>query len=150
MNLIRNLLLTGLWVALCAQKAHAQSAEKDAQQLLELRGRKLSQTPDGFLNPKPARQTQPCVVVLCDKQYLDRHEEEQPIECELRGDADINGRGSRIVRVINLPPGLNQQGWYQSGVTTIFHADAEIDDSLNQLTFPNYTDVTVSSSPRRV
>jgi len=82
------------------------------------------------------------VTVLSDKQFLDKHEEEQPVECELQGE-DLDGKAYRMVQVKGLPRGWAKQNEIESGVSTIAAQDFDIDDDTNELIVPSGAEVVV-------
>jgi hypothetical protein len=88
------------------------------------------------------KSVQACVTVLSDKQFLDKHEEEQPVECELQG-GDLDGKAYRMVQVKGLPRGWAKQNEIESGVSTIAAQDFDIDDDTNELIVPSGAEVVV-------
>jgi hypothetical protein len=75
-----------------------------------------------------------CLVLISEKEYEDGRREEQPIECELRGE-DLNGTNYKLVRIKNLKSSWARKNSIQSGVTTLFADDFMIDDSANEIVF---------------
>ena len=88
------------------------------------------------------KSVQACVTVLSDKQFLDKHKEEQPVECELQGE-DLDGKAYRMVQVSGLPPGWAKQNRIESGVSTIEAQGFDIDDDTNELIVPSGAEVVV-------
>jgi hypothetical protein len=77
----------------------------------------------------------PCVVLFSERDYADRRQEEQPIECELRGE-DINGKQYKLVRIKDLKTSWAQRNKIISGSTTLFADDSFIDETTNELVIP--------------
>jgi hypothetical protein len=77
----------------------------------------------------------PCVILLSERDYADRRKEEQPIECELRGE-DINGTQYKLVRIKDLKTSWAQRNKITSGSTTLFADDSFIDETTNELVIP--------------
>jgi hypothetical protein len=77
----------------------------------------------------------PCVVLLSERDYEDLRNEEQPIECELRGE-DINGTQYKLVRIKDLKTSWAQRNKIISGSTTLFADDSFIDETTNELVIP--------------
>ena len=88
------------------------------------------------------KSVQACVIALSEKQYLDHHEEEQPVECELQGE-DLDGKAYRMVQVSGLPPGWAKQNEIESGFSTIEAQGCDIDDDTNELIVPAGVEVVV-------
>ena len=85
----------------------------------------------------------PCVVLISDKEYLDHHVEDQPLECELRA-SDANGFS--VVKVKGKTTGWASQNAIESGVTTIFASNSVIDDDTKELIIPTGSTINVSTS----
>lgn len=85
-------------------------------------------------------------MVISDMQYEDRHDEEQPIECEMQGE-DLNGRKFKMVKIKGLPPGFAKLNNFQSGFTTLFADGSDIDDATNELLIGEGTQIQVSERP---
>jgi hypothetical protein len=81
---------------------------------------------------KKRRAKNACVVVFSEKDYEDRHEEEQPLECELRGQ-DLNGTHYNMIKIKGLKASWARKNKVKSGVTTFFAENSTIDEELNEL-----------------
>ena len=93
-------------------------------------------------------QKSPCVVVLSDKQYLDHHVEEQPLQCELQSNDVLNVKQYTMVEVKGLTTKWARKNGIESGVTTLFASNSVIDDDFSELIIP--TNVTIKVSGHRV
>lgn len=98
---------------------------------------------NGNANGRRRPLKQPCVVLLSDKQYEDKHDEDQPMECELQGD-DLDGKSYQMVTLKNLPPGFAKNHGLESGRSTLFVHGGEIDDDTHELNVPGGAEVAVS------
>lgn len=91
----------------------------------------------------PRRKTKnPCVVLISEKEYEDNREEDQPLECELQGD-DRNGGLYRMVRIHGVTTKWAKNNKLESGLSTLFAQDAEIDDESNELRIPEGSNIQV-------
>jgi hypothetical protein len=91
----------------------------------------------------PRRKTKnPCVVLISEKEYEDNREEDQPLECELQGD-DRNGGLYRMVRIHGVTTKWAKNNKLESGLSTLFAQDAEIDDESNELSIPEGSNIQV-------
>ena len=98
---------------------------------------------------KSRRQSKsPCVVVLSDKQYLDHHSEEQPVECELQADDILGEKKYKMVKVKGLGTKWAEKNKIESGVTTLFASNSVIDDDSNELIIPTGETIQVSQRDR--
>jgi hypothetical protein len=84
--------------------------------------------PNGYRRMKNS-----CLVLISEREYEGRREE-QPLECELRGE-DLNGTNYKLVRIKNLKSSWARKNSIQSGVTTLFADDFMIDESANEIVF---------------
>jgi hypothetical protein len=84
----------------------------------------------------------PCIVVISEKEYDDNHEEDQPLECELQGD-DLDGGAYQMLRVKDVTTKWAKNNKLESGLSTIFAQDAEIDDDSNELKIPKGSSIQV-------
>jgi hypothetical protein len=76
-----------------------------------------------------------CVILFAEKDYVDHRKEEQPIECELRGE-DLNGTNYKLVRIKGLKASWAEKNKVISGSTTLFADDFVIDEETNELVIP--------------
>jgi hypothetical protein len=81
------------------------------------------------------RSKKACLVLLSEKDYEDRRDEDQPLECVLQG-ADLNGTRYKKVRLAGLTTRWAHENRVKSGQSTIFSPNAEIDDSASELIIP--------------
>ena len=75
------------------------------------------------------------MVVVSEKDYEDHREEEQPLECELRGQ-DLNGTNYKTIRVKGLKSSWAKKNKVESGRTTLYAANSYIDDETDELIIP--------------
>ncbi|KAI2503879.1 Gametolysin peptidase M11 [Fragilaria crotonensis] len=78
----------------------------------------------------------PCVVILSDKEYLDHHVEDQPLECELQSTDVVKANGISVVKVKGKTTGWAKKNGIESGVTTLFASNSVIDDDTDELIIP--------------
>jgi hypothetical protein len=86
----------------------------------------------------------PCVVIFSDKEYLDRHVEEQPVECELQSTDIMNVTKYNVVKVKGMTTKWARKNAVKSGVTTLFASNSLIDDSTDELIIPTRETIKVS------
>ena len=81
------------------------------------------------------RSKKSCLVIVSEKDYEDRRDEDQPLECVLQG-ADLNGTRYKKVRLAGLTSRWAKEHRVKSGLSTLFSQNAEIDDSAGELIIP--------------
>jgi hypothetical protein len=84
------------------------------------------------------------VVVFSEKDFADRREEEQPLECELRGQ-DLNGTHFTMIKIKGLKASWAKKNKIKSGATTLFADNSTIDEETNELIINTGQAVEVSS-----
>lgn len=86
----------------------------------------------------------PCVVIISDKQYIDHHVEDQPLECELQATDIMNVTKHNVVKVKGITTKWARKNSVKSGVTTLFASNSIIDDSTDELIIPTGETIKVS------
>jgi hypothetical protein len=85
-----------------------------------------------------------CLLLTVEKDYEDhRGEEDQPLECELRGD-DLNGTSFKMVRIKGLKTDWARKNKIKSGMTELFAENFIIDDDTNELIIPKTKSLKVN------
>jgi hypothetical protein len=84
-----------------------------------------------------------CTLVLVEKDYGDHHEENQQVECELRGN-NLNGTSFKMVRIKGIENKWLKRNKIKSCATKLFVADFIIDDETNELVIPRNQALKVS------
>ena len=82
-------------------------------------------------------------MVVSHKQYLDRHVEEQPLECELQSNDKMNVKQYKMVKVQGLTTKWARKNGIKSGVTTLFASNSVIDGDSSELIIPTNETIKV-------
>ena len=83
-----------------------------------------------------------CVVLVSFKEFKDGHEEDQPLECELRGN-DLIGQAYKKVRVVGRKSSWALRNNLKSGESLIFAAGAKINYDQGELLIPSGATIQV-------
>lgn len=83
-----------------------------------------------------------CRLLFVERDYVDRREEDQPIECELRGKDGT----FKMLRVKGFKTDWLKKNNIKSGMTKLFAADFIIDDDTNELIIPSAQRLKVNIS----
>ena len=86
------------------------------------------------------------MVILSEKDYVDHHYEDQPLECELQATDITNVKEHSVVRVKGMTTKWAKKYAVVSGVTTLFASNSVIDDITNELIIPTGETIKVSCS----
>jgi hypothetical protein len=76
-----------------------------------------------------------CLLLTVEKDYEDHREEDQSLECELRGN-HLNGTSFKMVRIKGLKTDWARENKIKSGMTELFVDNFIIDDDTNELIIP--------------
>ena len=84
------------------------------------------------------------MVIISDKEYLDRRVEDQPLQCELQATDVVNSTQYNVVKLKGMTSKWARKNAIESGVTTVFASNSVIDYNSNELIIPSGNKIKVS------
>ncbi len=90
------------------------------------------------------------MVIISEKEYLDHHVEDQPLECELQASDVMNSTEYYVVKLKGMTAKWARKNAIESGVTTVFASDSVIDYNTNELIIPSGNKIKVSCKEHKL